>query len=112
MSVVAAIGGVAAAMKGGWPVALVLAAVSVWLGADSRGRGPQARGQGAGPAPGGREMGEAEARSILGVGEGASASEIQAAYLRLMRSVHPDAGGTSGLASQLNAARDRLLGKA
>jgi hypothetical protein len=29
--------------------------------------------------------------------------------MRLMRSVHPDKGGTSGLAAQLNAARDRLL---
>jgi hypothetical protein len=112
MSVLAATGGVAAAMRGGWPVALVLAAVSAWLGMDSRGRGPQPQGQGSGPAPQGREMGEAEARSILGVGEGASATDIQTAYLRLMRSVHPDAGGTSGLASQLNAARDRLLGKA
>ena len=39
----------------------------------------------------------------------ATAEEIQAAYMRLMRSVHPDKGGTSGLAAQLNAARDRLL---
>jgi len=28
-----------------------------------------------------------------------------------MRLAHPDKGGTSGLAAQLNAARDRLLGK-
>jgi hypothetical protein len=26
-----------------------------------------------------------------------------------MRMAHPDTGGTTGLASQLNAARDRLL---
>ena len=30
---------------------------------------------------------------------------------RLMRAVHPDKGGTAGLAAQLNAARDRLLSK-
>ena len=39
----------------------------------------------------------------------ATPDEIQAAYVRLMRRVHPDAGGAAGLASQLNAARDRLL---
>jgi DnaJ-class molecular chaperone len=46
------------------------------------------------------------------VAAGAGPDEIQAAYVRLMRAVHPDAGGTSGLAAQLNAARDRLLAKA
>ena len=34
---------------------------------------------------------------------------FEAAYNRLMRMAHPDKGGTSGLAAQLNAARDRLL---
>jgi len=52
-----------------------------------------------------------EARSILGVGPQATREEIQAAYSRLMRMAHPDKGGTSGLAAQLNAARDRLLSK-
>lgn len=52
-----------------------------------------------------------EAREILGVGPGASREEIQAAYSRLIRAVHPDAGGTSGLAARLNAARDTLLRK-
>ena len=50
-----------------------------------------------------------DARSILGVGESATRAEIRAAYARLMRRAHPDHGGTSGLAAQLNAARDRLL---
>ena len=53
----------------------------------------------------------AEAREILGVGPDASREEIQAAYARLIRAVHPDAGGTSGLAARLNAARDTLLKK-
>jgi DnaJ-domain-containing protein 1 len=56
------------------------------------------------------EMSEAEARSLLGVGPEADAEAIQSAYVRLMRRVHPDAGGAPGLAVQLNAARDRLLG--
>jgi len=50
-----------------------------------------------------------EARSILGVEQGASAVEIKSAYARLMKRNHPDQGGTSGLAQKLNAARDRLL---
>ena len=54
-------------------------------------------------------MSAQEARAILGVGPAATPEEIRAAYTRLMRSVHPDKGGTPGLAAQLNAARDRLL---
>ncbi len=54
-------------------------------------------------------MSLSEARSILGVVEGASTTEIKAAYTRLMKRNHPDQGGTSGLASKLNAARERLL---
>ena len=53
-------------------------------------------------------MSEEEARAILGVGPEADPEAVQAAYVRLMRRVHPDAGGATGLAAQLNAARDRL----
>lgn len=56
-------------------------------------------------------MALSEARSILGVAEGATAEEIKSAYARLMRQAHPDHGGSDGLAAQLNAARDRLLGR-
>lgn len=62
------------------------------------------------PAPT-EPMSEAQARSILGVGPDARPEEIQAAYSRLIQMAHPDKGGTSGLAAQLNAARDRLIGK-
>lgn len=54
-------------------------------------------------------MSEREAREILGIGPDAGVEEIQAAYTRLMRRSHPDAGGSAGLAAQINAARDRLL---
>ena len=54
-------------------------------------------------------MSLSEARAILGVDEAAGAEEIRAAYARLIRRAHPDAGGSAGLAAQLNAARDRLL---
>jgi hypothetical protein len=55
-------------------------------------------------------MDRAQAAAILGVTKDADAEMVQAAYLRLMRLAHPDVGGTSGLAAQLNAARETLLG--
>ena len=54
-------------------------------------------------------MSEAEARSLLGVPATATPQEINTAWKRLMGRAHPDQGGTEGLASRLNAARDRLL---
>ena len=54
-------------------------------------------------------MSETEARAMLGVSASADAAEIETAYRRLMKRVHPDHGGASGLAVQLNAARDVLL---
>jgi len=55
------------------------------------------------------KMSDGEARGLLGVSPDATDEQIQAAYVRLMRRVHPDAGGAPGLAAQLNAARDTLL---
>ena len=57
----------------------------------------------------GGAMSLTEARATLGVGPTATEGEIRAAHSRLIRVAHPDHGGTSGLAAQLNAARDRLL---
>lgn len=56
-------------------------------------------------------MSDAEARSVLGIGDGAGPEEITAAHRRMMGRVHPDHGGAAGLAAQVNAARDRLLGR-
>ena len=50
-----------------------------------------------------------EARALLGLGEGASADDIRAAHRRLIARVHPDAGGSAGLATRVNAARDALI---
>lgn len=50
-----------------------------------------------------------EARTLLGVGEGASEEDIRAAHRRLIAKVHPDAGGSAGLATRVNAARDALI---
>jgi hypothetical protein len=52
----------------------------------------------------------AEALAILGLEEGAGPAEIRAAHARMMRTAHPDAGGSDWLAARLNAARDVLLG--
>jgi DnaJ-domain-containing protein 1 len=102
---VAALAGAAyAAMREELVPALVLALFGGWLALSTR------RPPGSAAPPARREPMTAEdARAILGVGPAATPSEIRAAYTRLMRSVHPDKGGTQGLATQLNAARDRLL---
>ena len=57
------------------------------------------------PAP----MPLAEARRLLGVGEGASLADIRAAHRRLIARVHPDAGGSADLAERVNVARDTLV---
>ena len=93
------------AARGQWIIGGVLAAVALVMALGAR-RERHARPR---ASPAGGPMSEAEARSLLGVGPEAGADEIRAAYGRLMRMAHPDRGGTAGLASQLNAARDRLL---
>ena len=90
------------AVRGLWAPAAVFAAGALTLAVLAR-RPPRP------PRPGLEDMSEEEARALLGVAPEARAEEIQAAYVRLMRRVHPDAGGASGLAAKLNAARDRLL---
>lgn len=54
-------------------------------------------------------MSVADARALLGVGEGASLAEIREAHRRLITKVHPDAGGSDELANRVNAARDTLV---
>lgn len=91
-------------VRGEWGRAIVLSVIGLWLASTVR-TVPR-------PTTAARpqvSLGDAEARAILGVGAQATEAEIKAAYARLMRVAHPDAGGTDGLAAQLNAARDRLL---
>jgi DnaJ family protein C protein 19 len=57
----------------------------------------------------GPPMRTSEARALLGVGEGASLDDIRAAHRRIIARVHPDAGGSAGLATRVNAARDALI---
>jgi DnaJ family protein C protein 19 len=51
-----------------------------------------------------------EAYEVLGLKPGADDDAIHAAHRRLMRTAHPDAGGSDWLASRVNQARDVLLG--
>ena len=52
-----------------------------------------------------------EAYEILGLKPGASLTEIQVAYKKLMQKLHPDKEGNEYLARKVNQARDTLLDK-
>jgi len=91
-------------LRGGLIPAIVLLVVGLLMVGTAR--WPRRVRRPAAPVSG---MSVTEARSILGVGPDASVADIRAAHARLIRIAHPDTGGTTGLASQLNAARDRLL---
>ncbi|WP_269514248.1 J domain-containing protein [Brevundimonas subvibrioides] len=94
------VGGALALSRGAWISGAGLVGAALWLAVASRMRNVVARPE---------AIGDAEARSILGVPVGAEPEVIQAAWRRLMGRAHPDQGGTEGLAAKLNAARDRLL---
>ena len=93
-------GAVLLAARGSWLFAAALAGAGLWLTVASRQRSPGPRTE---------TMSAAEARSLLGVSADATPQQINTAWKRLMARAHPDQGGTEGLASRLNAARDRLL---
>ena len=93
-------GGALALSKGAWISGGALVGAALWLTVSSRIRSiPEKR----------ESLGDAEARSILGVPIDATPETINAAWRRQMGRAHPDQGGTEGLAARLNAARDRLL---
>lgn len=93
-------GGCLSAFKGAWFMAAGLSGAGLWLAIASRQRTV---------APRQEAMSLSEARSILGVSAEASEADIRAAWRRAAARVHPDTGGTEGLAARVNAARDRLL---
>lgn len=93
-------GGVLLAFRGAWLPAVGLIGASLWLTVASRQRSLPPRSEG---------LSDRDARAILGVSADATVQDINVAWKRLMARAHPDQGGTEGLASRLNAARDRLL---
>ena len=51
-----------------------------------------------------------EACKILGVALGATPEDIESAYRRVMKSAHPDQGGSDWMAAKVNQAKELLLG--
>lgn len=55
------------------------------------------------------KMDRAEALDVLGLVDPVSDADVRAAWVQMMRVAHPDGGGSHGLASRVNQARDVLL---
>ncbi len=56
------------------------------------------------------KMSTAQAYEVLGLKPGANRDAIIQAHRRMMQKLHPDRGGSDYLASQINQAKDALLG--
>jgi len=70
-----------------------------------------AGGEGSAASNNNGDMSDAEAYDILGLTPGANREEIVTAHRSLIGKMHPDKGGSTYLATKINAARDHLMGK-
>ena len=67
-------------------------------------------GERARPRAGGATLSRTEALAVLGLGEGAGDRDIRDAHRRLILANHPDRGGSTFIAAQINQAKEVLLG--
>lgn len=92
-------------------IAVVPAGLAAWRMMTDKARGRFAGGGRSSEGVARTTMTEEEALDVLGLEKGASDSDVNAAYKRLMGQVHPDKGGNDWMASKLNEARQILLKK-
>lgn len=78
-------------------------------GADWRGADGGAANEGGPRAAPDGTMTAAQAYEILGLDPGASPEQIRDAHRALLKTNHPDRGGSTWLAAQINLAKDLLL---
>ncbi|MCP4789538.1 MAG: hypothetical protein GY881_04800 [Gammaproteobacteria bacterium] len=105
----------ALAMRGLWPIAMsllgglvvygrpVLQAFGLWRQLQAMQKDKPTTQATSGP------MDVATARQILELAAGANKADILAAHKSMMAKNHPDKGGSTYLASQINQAKDLLL---
>ncbi|MEQ8860170.1 MAG: hypothetical protein RIC56_16125 [Pseudomonadales bacterium] len=82
---------------------------SLWKSLGGARTGTRNGSAGTGQRPAGGAMSRAQAQEILGLGTQPTREEILAAHRRLIQKLHPDRGGSTYLAQQLNEAKARLL---